>query len=76
MTKHANVSLHHNYPKYEYNNQSTRTIWKSYDPVQLTPEYLLHILSSLKILVNNLRYTQKGFLKERFPISPALVTAG
>ena len=56
MTKHANGSLHHNFPKHQYNNKTTHAISKSYNSVQLTPKHLLQVLSSQKTLANNLRY--------------------
>lgn len=43
MTKHANESLHPNYPKYQYNNKTTHSISKSYDSMQLTVKHFLQV---------------------------------
>lgn len=64
MTKHANESLHPNYPKYQYNNKTTHSISKSYDSMQLTVKHFLQVWSSLKMLVNKSRYLPTGSIKK------------
>lgn len=80
MTKHAHGSLHHNYPKYEYNDKTLDAICKSYASVQMTVKHLSHTLGSLKTGVN-IRCLHAEELKigaiSSFPeMSPALVTPG
>lgn len=79
-TKLAHGSLHHNYPRHEYNDKRLDAICKSYASVQMTVKHLSHILGSLKTGVNirclHAEELKKGAISNFPEMSPAVVTPG